>query len=211
MKIWKKYSRYLLSGEWHIHTTYTDGKSSVGDYCKRAGEVGIPLIAFTEHVRKDLRYDFNAYIEEIETARDTYDVIILSGCEAKILPDGTLDVEDNVIGQVDYPIFAFHSFPKDLDTCLDALHTVLKNPLVNTWAHPGVFLKGVSDEESSRIIALLRDNEILIELNRKYDTPPAAWIDLAKRYDVNFVRGSDCHHCEEMSGEVISERRKNEC
>jgi DNA polymerase (family 10)/putative hydrolase len=202
MKIWKKYSRYLLSGEWHIHTTYTDGKSSVGDYCKRAGEIGIPLIAFTEHVRKDLDYDFNAYRGDIEHARETYDLIILSGCEAKVLPDGTLDVEDSILRQVDYPIFAFHSFPEDLDTYLDALHTVLKNNQVNTWAHPGVFLKksgmDISEEELSRIMKMLRDNEILIELNRKYDAPPAAWIDLAKRYHVNFVRGSDCHQSEEM-------------
>jgi DNA polymerase (family 10)/putative hydrolase len=202
MKIWKKYFRYLLSGEWHIHTTYTDGKSPVSDYCRRAVEVGIPLIAFTEHVRKDLRYDFNAYIEDIEKAQETYDLIILSGCEAKVLPDGTLDVEDSILRQVDYPIFAFHSFPEDFDTYLDALHAVLKNPTVNTWAHPGVFLKKsgleVSEEELSRIFNILKDKEILIELNRKYDAPPDAWINLAKKHHVNFVRGSDCHHIEEM-------------
>jgi len=202
MKIWKKYSRYLMSGEWHIHTNYTDGTSLVSDYCKRAEELGIPLIAFTEHVRKDLQYDFNAFIEDIEIARELHDLIILSGCEAKVLPDGTLDVDDSIIRQVDYPIFAFHSFPEEVDTYLHVLYTVLKNPILNTWAHPGIFLKksglNISEEELSRIFTMIKDNEILIEVNRKYNAPPDEWINLAKKIHLNFVRGSDCHHIEDM-------------
>ena len=36
----EEYSQYLLSGEWHIHTNYSDGENSVDDYCKRAVELG---------------------------------------------------------------------------------------------------------------------------------------------------------------------------
>lgn len=202
MKIWKRYSHHLLSGEWHIHTHYTDGESSVDDYCKRAVELEIPLIAFTEHVRKDLDYDFHAYLEDIERAREQYDVIILLGCEAKVLPDGSLDIDDAILEQVDYPIFAFHFFPGDGDAYLDALYGVLKNPYVNTWAHPGTFFRkigyNVPVDEVSQIFTLLRENEILFELNRKYAASLDAWIDLARDHRVDFVRGSDCHCVEEM-------------
>ncbi len=201
-KIWKKYSQYLLSGEWHIHTNYTDGENSVDEYCKRAVELGIPLIAFTEHVRKDLSYDFNAYIEDIDRAREKYDLIILSGCEAKVLPDGSLDVEDSILKNVDYPIFAFHSFPSDLNNYFNALSDVLKNTYINTWAHPGIFLKKsgieLSEEKLSCIFKMLIENEILIELNKKYNAPSNSWIKLAKYYQINFVRGSDCHSTEEL-------------
>lgn len=202
MKIWKKYSQYLRSGEWHIHTNYTDGKGSVDEYCKKAVELGIPLIAFTEHVRKKLNYDFNAYLGDIDNAREQYDLIILSGCEAKVLPDGNLDVEDSLLKQVDYPIFAFHSFPIDIDVFLDALYSALKNPYVNTWAHPGMFLKKseliLPEGELPKIFSAVRDNDILIELNRKYNVPPDRWINLAKHDQMNFVRGSDCHCVEEL-------------
>ena len=202
MKIWKKYSQYLLSGEWHIHTSYTDGANSVDDYCKRAVELGIPLVAFTEHVRRRLSYDFNAYLEDIDRAREQYDLIVLSGCEAKVLPDGTLDVDDSILKQVDYPIFAFHSFPKDIEVYLDALYNVLKNPYVNTWAHPGVFLKraglNLPENKLSRVFKVLSDNEVLTELNAKYNAPSDAWISLARQHRVNFVRGSDCHRIEEF-------------
>jgi len=202
MKIWQKYSDYLLSGEWHIHTRYTDGEGSVEDYCSRAVKLGIPLVAFTEHVRLNLSYDFQAYLAEIERAREEYDLIVLSGCEAKVLPDGTLDADKSILKEVDYPIFAFHSFPGDIDVYLDALYNILKNPCVNTWAHPGIFLKKsgltVGEEELCRIFKALSDNEILIELNKKYSAPPEAWIDLARRQHVHFVRGSDCHRIEEL-------------
>lgn len=202
MKIWKKYSQYLLSGEWHIHTSYTDGENSVNDYCKRAVELGIPLVAFTEHVRRILSYDFNAYLEDVDRARDQYDLIILSGCEAKVLPDGTLDVDDSILKQVDYPVFAFHSFPKDIDVYLDALYNALKNPYVNAWAHPGAFLEraglNLPKNELSRVFKVLRDNEILVELNAKYNAPSDTWIKLARQCYVNFVRGSDCHRVEEF-------------
>jgi len=202
MKIWKYYSQYLLSGEWHIHTNYTDGDNSIDDYCKKAVELGIPLVAFTEHVRQNLSYDFNDYLEDIENAREQYDLIILSGCEAKVLPNGSLDVDYSILEQVDYPIFAFHSFPEDISVYLDALYDILVVPYVNTWAHPGLFLENsglaLSEGELSQIFKVLKKNEILIELNRKYDAPPNAWINLARQYGVNFVRGSDCHCIEEF-------------
>jgi len=202
MKIWKKYSQYLLSGEWHIHTNYTDGANSIDDYCKRAVELGIPLIAFTEHVRRNLRYDFSSYLDDIERAKDLYDLIVLSGCEVKVLPEGFLDIDDSILKQVDYPIFAFHSFPKSIDIYLDALYIVLKNPYVNTWAHPGVFLKkaglDLPKSELKHVFRTIRENEILIELNVKYNAPSDEWINLARQHRINLVRGSDCHRIEEL-------------
>ncbi|ACL16199.1 PHP domain-containing protein [Methanosphaerula palustris] len=202
MKAWRKYSPYLLSGEWHIHTSYTDGHNSVDEYCRRAGELGIPLVAFTEHVRRDLNYDFHAFLDAVDRARDEYDLIILSGCEAKVLPGGTLDVDHDLLIQVDYPIFAFHSFPKDFDLYLDALYAVLSNPYVNAWAHPGLFLRKTGfqmpEDELDTIFQKLKDNDVLMELNKKYTLPPAEWINSGKNYPLNFVRGSDCHRVEEI-------------
>ena len=72
--------------------------------------MNVPLLAFTEHVRKNLDYDFNDLLDDIEKAREEFDLIILSGVEAKVLADGDLDVEDWILKEVDYSIFAFHSF-----------------------------------------------------------------------------------------------------
>lgn len=198
MKIWKKYEDLLLKGEWHVHTSYTDGHNSVDDYCKKAVDLGIPLIAFTEHVRKNLDYDFSSFLNNIDEAKDKYDLIILSGCEAKVLPDGYLDVDDDILKEVNYPIFAFHSFPEDLNIYLESLYTVLENRYVNTWAHPCAFLQKkkleLSDNELDEIFSCMQKKEVLLEVNRKYSLPSERWINLAKAHNISFVCGSDIHH-----------------
>jgi DNA polymerase (family 10)/putative hydrolase len=202
MKIWKKYIDYLLEGRWHIHTIYTDGKSNVSEYCKKAVELDVPLLAFTEHVRKDLDYDFNNLLDDIEKAREEFDMIILSGCEAKVLPDGDLDVEDWILKEVEYSIFAFHSFPKDIDLYLKCLKNVLKIECINTWAHPGLLLENydlrLPENELIEIFKLMRKYDVLFEINRKYSTPPKTWFNVAEKYGVKKVVGNDIHCLEDF-------------
>jgi len=202
MKTWRKYADYLLDGEWHIHTNYTDGKNSVFEYCKRALEMGIPLLAFTEHVRRELSYDFNQFLADIEKARQEFNLIILSGCEAKVLPDGELDVKQWILKKVDYVIFAFHSFPKDIDLYIESLKSVLRNSYVNAWAHPGEFLSRhdleLPEKDLIEIFKLMREQDVLLEINRKYSVPPEKWVSMARRYNVRMVRGSDVHSTEDL-------------
>jgi len=205
MKTWMKYREYLLAGEWHVHTSYTDGKNSVFEMCARAKELGLPLIAFTEHVRKNLSYDFNEFLSDIERGREEFpELIILSGFEAKVLPDCTLDVEKSLFREVDYPIFAFHSFPDDKELYLECLKTVIKHPSINTWAHPGLFIKkmgfNINQRELEEIFTLLKSHSVLLEINKKYQLPPEKWIDLAFKHGVNFVRGSDVHSINSLFG-----------
>ena len=202
MKIWKRYINYLNNGEWHIHTNYTDGNNSIVEYCQKATEKGIPLLAFTEHVRKELGYDFNAFLDEIEKAREEFDLIILSGCEAKVLPNGELDVERWILKEVDYPIFAFHSFPKDIDLYISCLKEILMNGHINTWAHPGVFLAKyglkLAENDEIEIFKLMRKHDVLFEINRKYKVISNTWLDLAEKYGVNKVNGNDIHSLDDF-------------
>ena len=197
MKVWQKYADYLSKGEWHIHTGWTDGNNTVFEYCEKAVKEGIPLLAFTEHVRKNLDYDFRQFLVEIERAKAKFDLIILSGCEVKVLPGGGLDVEDWVLREVDYPIFAFHSFPIDIDKYLNSLKTILSNVYVNTWAHPGLFLTRcgleLHDKELAEVFTLMNQHNVLLEVNRGYSLPQAKWLSLANNLGVRLVRGSDVH------------------
>jgi len=199
MKVWKKYKDYLLTGEWHIHTKYTDGENTIFEICETAKELGIPLLAFTEHVRKNLTYDFNEFLGEVERAKDEFpEIVILSGVEAKVLPNGDLDVDKDILREVDYPIFAFHSFPKDLKLYINALKRALTNRYINAWAHPGLFLVKNNFELPKDIVVeifkIMNKNDILLEINAKYDLPKRDWIDLALKHNVQIVRGSDIHN-----------------
>ncbi len=208
MKTWHRYEHHTLSGEWHIHTTYTDGGNSVAEYCEVASDYGIPLLAFTEHVSIELTYDFNEFLEEIDSARSQYDLIILSGCEAKVLPDGSLNVSDSVIGEVDYPIFSFHSFPGDLALFLESLERVFQDRRVNTWAHPGRLPVRqnleIDSEALQAIMKQMKHNNILLEVNRRYGLPKNEWVEEAKRIGLNLFRGSDVHSIEGLEVSTTS-------
>ncbi len=202
MKTWRTYQAYASRGEWHIHTRHTDGRDGIPEYCQRAGELGIPLIAFTEHVGKTLRYDFDAFLTEIEDARDSFPLTILSGCEAKILPDGEIDAEEWVLEVVDYPIVSFHSFPRDVPLYVECLKSALQNRYVNAWAHPGAFLRAnhltIPADDLADIFAVMAQEEVALEVNRKYSTPPDEWIGPARRRGVAEIRGSDVHAVDQL-------------
>jgi len=203
MKTWIRYNNLLSTGEWHIHTNYTDGKSTVNEYCERAELLGIPLLAFTEHVREKLNYDFNDFLSEIDKARDNYNLIILSGCECKVLPGGDLDVDSSILKAVDYPIIGFHSFPDDSKLYYNSLKLALRNPYIETWAHPGLFLRknkySFELERLEEIFALMREYNVALEINKKYHVPPIDWLQLANVFEIGLIRGSDAHHSDELS------------
>jgi DNA polymerase (family 10)/putative hydrolase len=197
-KKWMRYKKYLLSGQWHIHTNYTDGENSVDEYCKRAVELRIPLIAFTEHVRRELTYNYQDLVDEIRAARKNYSGLkIITGCEAKVLEDGNLDVSEDVIKQCEIVLMAFHSFPISKDKYVNALKTALSNPRVDIWAHPGLYLRNktvsLRDEEVENIFSIANKNNVLIELNKKYDLPLKSWIKIGEKKEIIFVRGGDIH------------------
>jgi len=199
MKTWQRYREYLLRGEWHVHTNYTDGKNTVEELCNEAERRHIPLIAFTEHVRKHLKYSFEDLLADIDRARDEHpSLIILSGVEAKVLPDGTLDVSDDIIKTVDYPIFAYHSFPDDTELYFHTLEAVIsKNEYVNAWAHPGLFLakRGLPGSviDIGHILNLIKEHNVLLELNHKYNLPFEQWREYAEQRHVALVCGDDIH------------------
>ena len=186
-----------------MHTSFTDGKNTVFEICREAAMLNTPLIAFTEHVRRELTYDFNRYLEEIEKARNSFpEIIILSGIEAKVLPGGELDVEPEIIKLVDYKLFAFHSFPPDKQLYIYSLEKVVSKYPVDGWAHPGLFLHRnnivLSPEEIESILKVLKNIDILIEINSKYRMPPKEWIKKAVKLGLNFVNGNDIHSVNDL-------------
>lgn len=165
MKVWQMHRRHALTGAWHVHTNYTDGEHSVAEMAERAVELGLPLIAFTEHVRRKLDYDFGQFYQDVLAARNRHrkhGLIVLTGCEAKILPGGELDAPPNVLLNVDHVVASFHRFDGDSADWAVALWRAIENPLVGAWGHPGRWLvnrdgEGVTEDT---LTALARHSSV---------------------------------------------------
>jgi putative hydrolase len=203
MKKWQRYSRYLATGDWHCHTRYTDGRNTVMKMCGQAEKNGLELIAFTEHVRKKLSYDFGRLEADVEKARKRFPRMkILLGCEAKVLDcTGSLDVSEETLRKCDIVLATFHSFPSsDKGELESALKGMLRNPDVDVWTHPITFFQKcpLCEKDVNEIIEMCIKNNVLIEDNKKPCYKSPRLVEACRRMGAKTVTGSDAHGAEEL-------------
>ncbi|MBU0899139.1 MAG: PHP domain-containing protein [Nanoarchaeota archaeon] len=206
VKKWEKYKEYLENGLWHVHTNYTDGKNTVFEMCQKAQEKGFPAIIFAEHVRKTLNYNFDDFLSDIAKASDKLDIKVIPGCETSIMDSqGNLDISEEVAKKSEVVFASFHRPVQNYADYLLSVVNMLKNPIVDVWAHPNIIPKGLSStgvmiplepgmtvEELQTIMTLAAKNKILIENNIRYKTPKD-FIDIAKIQGVRVITAYDAH------------------
>lgn len=189
----------------HLHTNYTDGLNSVEDYFRYALGEEFKTIIFTEHVRKNLSYNFGAFINNINKIEKMSTIKAIVGVEAKILPGGKLDISDNLLSMVEVICFACHSFHFDIELYKSSFINLFKDKKwknhIRVWVHPGRFLKsyGASKEGLNileELINIAVAEDIFIEKNLKEKLPPS--VVLNNISPSNIIIGYDAHSIEEI-------------
>ncbi len=133
-----------LRGDLQSHTTWTDGAASIEDMARAARALGLEYLAITDHTR-DLAMTggldeakLAAQRDEIRAAgRRVRGLRLLAGAEVNIRPDGTLDVADEALADLDIVGAAIHShfdLPKDAMT--RRILRALESPYVDVLFHP---------------------------------------------------------------------------
>ncbi len=198
-KRWRRYAAYRELGDWHVHSAWSsDAEGTIEEYCRQAVANGLRLVAFTEHVRRALEFDYGAFVADVERCRRAYPgLVLLAGCEAKVLDaEGRLDAPEEVLARCDLVVASFHSFG-DPSRYLGAVRRMLANPQVDVWGHPTLYARrqGVAlDEETlAELMELCRAHDVLVEFNEKYGLPPEAVRALVLSRGVAHVAGSDAH------------------
>ena len=198
----------------HIHTTYTDGSNSVEEYCQWAFENNYDAVVFSEHVRKEISYNFSSFINDIDNARRLFPSLTLwTGVESKVFPDGTVDMPEEILPEIQVIFFACHSFPKDVDLYKVSFKKVFQDrkwkKYVRIWAHPGRFFKQRGILETSHDILKELINSaitegVLIENNVRYSLPPPEI--LTSLSPSHVVTGYDAHSVDY----ILNIKMKNE-
>jgi histidinol phosphatase-like PHP family hydrolase len=173
------------------------------EMCRQAEKNGLKLIAFTEHVRKSLSYDFGRLVKDAKNARKKFPKLrILVGCEAKVLDrEGRLDVSEDVLSKCDIVLATFHSFPHSNKRELEsALKNMLKNPGVDIWTHPITFFQKcpLCEKDVYEIIKLCIKNNVLVEDNIRPRYKSPRLIEVCRKMGAKIVIGSDAHGVEDL-------------
>ena len=133
-----------IKGDLHMHTTWSDGAATIRRMAQAAADRGYSYIAVTDHspstrVAGGLDAQaLRAQGEEIDRVqRDFAEIRILRGCEVDILPDGSLDHDDEVLADLDLVVISVHSaFEMSEVRMTDRIIRAMENPLVHILGHP---------------------------------------------------------------------------
>lgn len=186
--------------DFHVHTSYNDHSApdlNVESAVKYAESIGLKTLAFTEHVRRESNW-IDSYVHEIERNNTKPNLKLITGFEAKILKDGSIDCLPKYSAGY-FVIASFHTTYGNKEIWMNAIKSVIKNPDVNVIGHlapePTFAL---NNEELIEISHLLKDHGKIVELNAKYNRPPLDWVLTFKEHSVEFHLGSDAHSLNEI-------------
>jgi putative hydrolase len=189
-----------IKEDFHVHTNYNDHSSpdlDVASAVRYAESIGLRTLAFTEHVRRESNW-IERYVNEIESNNTRPSLKLITGFEAKILRDGSIDCLSKY--SEDYFIIAsFHTIYGNKEIWMNAIKNAILNPDVNVIGHlapePSFSL---DSEELIEICELLKEHGKIVELNAKYNRPPIDWVRKFKEHNVEFHLGSDAHSLNEI-------------
>lgn len=165
-----------IQGDLHMHTTWSDGAYSIEEMIEACRAKGYRYMAITDHsqylkvangLTAERLREQKKIIHELNEKYD--DMTILSGIEMDILPDGTLDFDDELLAEMDLVIASIHSsFSQPREVIMERLKTALHNPHVDIIAHPTGRIIGQRagyDVDIEMLIELARETNTALELN----------------------------------------------
>jgi DNA polymerase (family 10) len=164
-----------IRGDLHAHTDWSDGRHSLEELVAAAEARGYEYIIVSDHSRSSavaggLTPDrLREQVRRIRALQPGHRVRILAGSECDILPDGSLDYADDVLGELDVVIAAVHSrlqMPRMEMTA--RIERALGHPLVRVLAHPTgrrIGERDPSDVDLDRVFATARAHGKAVEIN----------------------------------------------
>ena len=133
-----------VRGDLHCHTTWSDGRASVLEMATAARDLGYEYVAICDHtpnvsVVPGLDADaLRRQGEEIAAANEQLAPFrILRGTEVDIRTDGTLDLPDDVLDELDWVQLSLHAGQRDSrDELTQKVTEAMRHPAVRCLSHP---------------------------------------------------------------------------
>ena len=133
-----------VRGDLHVHSTASDGKATVLEMGLAARERGYEYLAVCDHTKavrvvEGLDADgLRRQGEEIAAANERLAPFrLLRGTECDILPDGSLDLPDDVLAELDWVQISLHAGQRwGRDALTDRVVEAMHHPAASCLSHP---------------------------------------------------------------------------
>ncbi len=169
-----------IRGDLQMHSTWSDGKYSIEEMMDACVGRGYEYFAITDHSKalamtggldaKQLREQWEE-IDEIASRRS--DIRILKGMEVDILADGTLDLEDEMLEQLDIVLASIHSrFDLPAAKQTERVLRAIRHPEVNILAHPTgrqINRRDEMDFDLDEVLRCAAEHGVVVEINAHPD------------------------------------------
>ncbi len=195
-----------IRGDLQMHSTWSDGKVSVEEMALACRARGYAYMAITDHSQAMAMVQgltperARAQWEEIDDVRERVDGIeILRSAEVDILKDGSLDLPDEVLVQLDVVVVSVHSLmDQDQKTMTDRVLRAIRHPEVDILAHPTGRLLGRREPFAMDVEAVLTaaaELDVAVELNANPNRLDLSDVHVyrAKELGVKVVISTDAH------------------
>ncbi|HFC46555.1 MAG TPA: DNA polymerase/3'-5' exonuclease PolX, partial [Dissulfuribacter thermophilus] len=195
-----------IRGDLHCHSHYTDGKDTIWAIATAAKALGYEYIAITDHskrltVTKGLdEKRLREQMEEIDQLNERlHGITILKSIEVDILEDGSLDLPDEILGELDLVVGSIHhKFKLSQEAQTARVLKAMDNPHFTILGHPTGRLIGQREPYKINVQKVLegaKERGCFLELNAQPDRLDLNDVNLrlAKEIGVKIAISTDSH------------------
>ena len=204
-----------IKGDLHCHSNWDGGANPIEEMAEAALKLNYKYLGISDHT-KFLRIEHGldekqllAQQREIEKLNEKFRIQktefrILHGCEANILNDGNVDINDEVLKQLDYVIAGVHSSMKmSKEEMTERIIKAIKNPNIDIISHPTGRLINRRDEyliDFDKILRATKEYKVALEINSFPDRLDLNDKNIRKAidYGVKLVINTDSHHLDQF-------------
>lgn len=195
-----------IRGDLHCHTKATDGANTIREMAEAAQQHGYEYLAITDHskavsVAKGLNAtNLKKHAEQIRELNGSIEGLwLMAGVEVDILKDGSLDLDEDVLTELDWVVASVHShFELSKAAMTKRLVKAVRSGVVHCIGHPSgriIGRRNPIDVDWDELFAACREHGVRLEINAQ-----PSRLDLrdnncqrVKEADVGFVINTDAH------------------
>jgi len=165
-----------LRGDLQMHSTWSDGKAKIETMLEACAARGYEYFALTDHSKAlgmanglDAERLCEQWREIEEVVARHPEIRLLRSLEVDILTDGSLDLEDEMLEELDLVVVSVHSrFELTAKRQTERILRAVEHPAVDILAHPTGRLLGRRkpfELDLDEVLNACRENRVAVELN----------------------------------------------